>query len=231
MRGVTLLEFLVGVSLFLLLLFFSYHAFDSQKHLLKNISAQTQPEDESNYRMLLIKHFLERSTRKLRVDPFLEGATIFFPDLSFGQSTQVNAFSVAHVTGLPAPFVRAGGNHAVPASAAIAKQKTYLMTGSDSTGNFAWSYGIAEAIWQTADGFTVKFKKLTAGTEPEKGTLIEVELHGFLFQNQTLYWVSPGGATQPYLSTLDSFSYTWNNPSLMIGWKRGPVQMEFQCVL
>lgn len=227
-----MLEFLAGVSLFLLLLFFSYHAFDAQKSILKNISAQTQPEEESNYRMLLIKHFLERSTQKLKVDPFLEGATVFFPDLSFGESPpQNNAFSVAHITGTPVPFLRTGANHQVPAGAAIAKQKTYLMTGSDSTGNFVWRYAVAEAISQTAGGFTVKFKKLTTGAELEKGTLIEVELHGFLFQNQTLYWISPGGAMQPYLSTIDSFEYTWNNPSLMIGWKRGAVQMEFRCAL
>jgi len=232
MRGVTLLEFLAGVSLFLLLLFFSYHAFDAQRHLLKNISAQTQPEEEFNYRMLLVKHFLERSAYKLKVDPFLEGATIFFPDLSFGESPpQKNAFSLAHVTGVPVSFVRADVHHKVPAGAAITKQKTYLMTGCDSAGNFAWNYGIAEDVWQTAEGFTVKFKKLTAGAELEQGTLIEVELHGFLFQNQTLYWISPGGATQPYLSTLDSFEYTWNKPSLTIGWKKGIVQMEFRCVL
>jgi hypothetical protein len=200
--------------------------------LLNNISARTQPEEESNYRMLLVKHFLERSTRKLKVDPLLEGATIFFPDLSFGESPpQANAFSVAHVTGLPISFVRDNANHKVPASAAITKQKTYLMTGSDNNGNFVWSYAIAEAVWQTAEAVTVKFKKLTAGLEIEKGTLIEVELHGFLFQNQTLYWISPGGAMQPYLSTMDSFEYTWNNPALTIAWKNGIVQTEFRCVL
>ena len=227
-----MLEFLAGVSLFFLLLFFSYHAFDAQNHLLKDISARTQPEEESNYRMLLVKHFLERSTRKLKVDPFLEGATIFFPDLSFGESPpQNNAFSVAHITGLPISFVREDPNHKVPATASITKQKTYLMTGCDSNGNFAWSYAIAEAVWQTAEGFTVKFKKLTSGTELEKGTLIEVELHGFLFQNQTLYWISPGGAMQPYLSTIDSFEYNWKNPSLTVAWKNGIVPMEFRCVL
>jgi hypothetical protein len=232
MRGVTLLEFLAGVSLFMLLLFFSYHAFDAQKYLLNDISARTQPEEESNYRMLLVKHFLERSTQKLKVDPLLEGATIFFPDLSFGESPpQTNAFSVAHVTGLPIFFVRESDNHKVAPTAAIAKQKTYLMTGSDSNGNFLWSYAIAEAVWQTAEGFTVKFKRLTAGAELEKGTLIEVELHGFLFQNQTLYWISPGGAMQPYLSTIDSFEYNWNKPALTIAWKNGIVQTEFRCVL
>jgi hypothetical protein len=232
MRGVTLLEFLAGVSLFLLLLLFSYHAFDAQNFLLNNVSARTQPEEESNYRMLLVKHFLERSTQKLKVDPFLEGATIFFPDLSFGEGPpQKNAFSVAHITGLPISFVREGANHKVPASAVIAKQKNYLVTGCDSNGNFAWTYASAEAVWQTAEGFTVTFKKLTSGAEIEKGTLIEVELHGFLFQNQTLYWISPGGAMQPYLSTIDSFEYNWNNPALTIGWKNGIVQMEFRCVL
>ena len=232
MRGVTLLEFLAGILLFTLLLFFSYHAFDAQRYLLKDVTAYTQPEEESNYRMLLVKHFLERSTRKLKIDPLLEGATIFFPDLSFGESPpQTNAFSVAHVTGLPISFVREGPNHKVASMAAVTKDRIYLMTGSDSNGNFLWSYAIAESVWQTAEGFTVQFKRLTSGAELEKGTLIEVDVHGFLFQNQTLYWISPGGAMQPFLSTIDSFEYTWNNPALTIGWKNGLVKMEFRCVL
>jgi hypothetical protein len=232
MRGVTLLEFLAGASLFFLLLFFSYHAFDSQKHLLKDITIRTEPEEESNYRMLLIKHFLERSSRKLKVHPFLEGATIFFPDLSFGESpSQENAFSIAHVTGQPVCFIRDDPNHKLPAGTVITKGKTYLMTGSDNNGNYAWSYATAEDIWQTDEGFTVKFNKLTTGAEIDKGTLIEVELHGLLYQNETLYWISPGGALQPYLSGIDSFEYNWSNPDLTIAWKYGIIQMEFRCVL
>ncbi len=226
-----MLEFMAGISLFLALLFFSYHAFDSQRRLLQNIIARTEPEEESNYRLLLIKHFLERSSQRLKVDPFLEGATIFFPDLSFGKEPQKNAFSVAHVTGLPFPFLRSGMHYNVPAGSAIQQDKMYLLAGSDGAGNYSWNYARIEQISTTTEGFSVNFKPYTSGPEPIQGTLIEVEVHGFLFQNQTLYWISPGGALQPYLSSVNSFDYVWCDGSLTVRWETGLTQMEFRCAL
>jgi hypothetical protein len=231
MRGVTLIEFITAISLFFVLLFFSYHAFDSQRRLLKQITVRTQPEEESNYRLLLIKHFLDRSSQRLKVDPFLEGAPIFFPDLSFGKTVLKNAFSVAHATGLPISFQRSGNEYKVPPNALLQTQKTYLMTGCDAGGNFGWNYASTEEIRTTTEGFTVRFKPYTSGPELEQGKLIEIEIHGFLFQNQTLYWVSPGGSLQPYLSSLDSFDYIWSDGSLTVHWKTGLIEMEFRCAL
>src|SRR6185295_10121487 len=117
MKGVTLLEFLVAISLFSLILFLSYHSFEEQRSVVNQIESRTRPEEESNYRMLLIKHFVEKSSSRLKVDPFLEGAQIFFPDLSFGSAPQKNAFSIAHVVGEPFPFVHSGNSWQVPLTA------------------------------------------------------------------------------------------------------------------
>lgn len=228
----TLLEFVAGLSLFLVLLFFGYHAFDSQTRLIKNMKARTEPEQESNYRLLLIKHFLERSSERLRGDPFLEEAPIFFPDLSFGKSTQKNAFSVAHVTGSAAlPFVRSGFHYKVQPGAPIDPEKTYLIAGSDMGGNLSWNYAKADQVLPSAQQTLVRMEPYTNNPEVQKGSLLEVEIHGLLFQNQTLYWISPGGAPQPYLTPVDSFEYIWNEPALTIRWKTGLIRMEFRCAL
>ena len=231
MRGVTLLEFLAGLSLFLVLLFFSYHAFDSQTRLIKNVSARTEPEQESNYRLLLIKHFLERSSLRLRGDPFLEGAPIFFQDLAFGKSVQSNAFSVVRVTGLVLPFERSGFHYKLQSGAGVNPDKTYLITGSDSAGDFSWNYARIDQILPSAQQTLVRMEPFTMNPEVQKGSLIEVEIHGFIFQNQTLYWISPGGAYQPYFTPLDSFEYTWSEPNLTVRWKKGLIRMEFRCAL
>src|SRR5687768_3129628 len=231
MRGVTLLEFMAALSLFLGILFFSYHAFDSQRRLLGNLQARAIPEQESNYRLLLIKHFLERSSEGFQLDPMLESSPIFFPDLQFGASPQGNAFSVAHVTGQPFPFLRSGAAHTLNSDAVIQEDKTYLLAGSDFSGAFSWNYAIAGRVTPTANGLIVDFNVITANPEIEKGKLIEVEIHGFLYQDQTLYWVSPGGAAQPYLSALAHFEYAWNDPALLVRWKKGLMETEFRCTL
>jgi hypothetical protein len=231
MRGVTLLEFLAGLALFLVLLFFSYHAFDMQTRLIKNISARTEPEQESNYRLLLIKHFLERSSLRLRGDPFLERAPIFFQDLSFGKSAQSNSFSIARVIGLVLPFVRSGFHYKLQPGAALNQDKTYLVAGSDSGGDFSWNYTRLDQVLPSAQQTLVRMEPFTMNPEVQRGNLIEVEIHGFVFQNQTLYWISPGGAYQPYFSPLDSFEYDWHEPNLSVRWKTGLIQMEFRCAL
>lgn len=231
MRGMTLLEFMAGVLLFLLLMLLSYHAFDAQIRLLRNIRSRTEPEQESNYRLLLIKHFLERSSQRLRGDPFLEGAKIFFPDLSFGKSPQKNAFSVAHVTGVPFPFIRSGFHYKLEAAARVQSEKTYLVAGSDAGGNFAWNYARAEQVVASAQSILARLEPYTSNSEVQTGSLVEVEIHGFCFQNQTLYRVSPGGALQPYLPDLDSFEYIWNEPLLTVRWKNGTIDTEFRCIL
>ena len=229
MRGLTLMEFMASVSLFLVLLFFGYHAFDSQRRLLNNVNEQIVPEKESNYRLLLIKHFLERSSLRLRVDPLLEGAPIFFPDLKFGTNPQKNAFSIAHVTGIPYSFLRSGAHYRVASGAVLEEDKTFLMAGSDIDGNFSTNYVQADQVWTTTEGLNVRFDSLTTNPEIVKGKLIEVEIHGFLYQNQTLYRISPGGALQPYLSSLDAFQYTIQNQFLTVRWQSGAIQMEFRC--
>src|SRR5687767_3558669 len=119
MRGVTLIELLAGMSLFLILLYFSFHAFDSQQKLLQTIAVRSQPEQESNFRLLLVKHFLERSSRQLKVDPLFEGIPIFFSDLAFGKTVEPHAFSVVHISGDPIPFARTGIHHKMPLGAGV----------------------------------------------------------------------------------------------------------------
>jgi hypothetical protein len=231
MRGATLLEFVAGISLFLVLLTLSYHAFDAQRRLLNRMEERVTPEEESNYRMLLVKHFLDKCSHKLKVDPFLETVPAFFPDLVFGQSPQKSAFSVIHVTGIPIRFERSGASARVPVNSGVQAGKTYMLAGSTDAGEFGWSCELAEKTWSTTTGEMLTLKNLSGTPSPQKGTLIEVEVHGFSFQNQTLYWISPGGALQPYLRSLDSFAYEWLPPTLTVQWTKGPVKMEFRCAL
>jgi prepilin-type N-terminal cleavage/methylation domain-containing protein len=231
MKGVTLLEFLVAISLFSLILFLSYHSFEEQRSVVNQIESRTRPEEESNYRMLLIKHFIEKSSGRLKADPFLEGAQIFFPDLSFGSEPQKNAFSIAHIVGEPFPFIHSGNSWHVPLTSGVEKKKTYLLAGSDSSGNFGWIYCTADQVSSATDHLTVTFTTLMQGAIPEKGTLIEAEIHGVLLQNHTLFWMSPGGSQQPYFDGLDNFEYTWNNPMLTIAWQKGAIKAEFRCAL
>jgi prepilin-type N-terminal cleavage/methylation domain-containing protein len=231
MKGVTLLEFLVAISLFSLILFLSYHSFEEQRFVVNQIESRTRPEEESNYRMLLIKHFVEKSSSRLKVDPFLEGSQIFFPDLSFGSVTQKNAFSIAHIVGDPFPFIHFGNSWKVPLTSEVERSKTYLLAGSDSSGNFGWVYCTADQVYSGTDYLTVTFTPLMQKPLPEEGTLIEVEIYGVLFQNHTLFWISPGGSQQPYFDGLDSFEYTWNNPMVTIAWQKGAIKAEFRCVL
>ena len=231
MRGVSLIELLAGMSLFLLLLFFSYHALDLQQRVLKRMVIRSQPEQESNYRLLLMKHFVERSSRKLRIDPVFEDVPVFFTDLSFGKTSLPNAFSVAHVTGVPVPFVRFATYYKMPAGSAIEEKNTYLLAGADSAGNFTWTYARAEKVWVIPEGIAATFQPLTANADPQTGKLIAVEIHGFLFKEQTLYWVSPAGTLQPYLSSLESFEYSCARNLLRFRWKAGETEMEARCVL
>jgi prepilin-type N-terminal cleavage/methylation domain-containing protein len=231
MRGVTLLEFLVAISLFSLILFLSYHSFEEQRFVVNQMESRTRPEEESNYRMLLIKHFVEKSSQRLKVDPFLEGAQIFFRDLSFGAEPQKNAFSIAHIVGNPFPFVHSASSWKVPLTSGVERKKTYLLAGSDNSGNFGWTYCIADSVSSGADSLIVNFTPLLQGPILEKGTFIEVEIHGVLFQNHTLFWISPGGSQQPYFDGLDNFEYEWNNPMLTIAWEKGVIKAEFRCAL
>jgi hypothetical protein len=231
MRGVTLLEFLVGMSLFLVLMFFGYHAFDLGRKLHRNIASRTRPEIESNYRLLLMKQLLERSSERLRVHPFLEGAPVFFPDLSFGTKPQANSFSVARVTGLPILLMRSGSNYKMQAGAVLQEEKIFLLAGSDGAGNYCWNYARTEQISKVGEDTFARFHFYTTNPQVEKGVCTEVEIYGFLFQNQTLYAVSSGGALQPFLSPLDSFEYNRNNDTLTIRWQSGAIGVEFRCVL
>jgi prepilin-type N-terminal cleavage/methylation domain-containing protein len=232
MRGMTLLELLVAISLFSVIVFVSYHAFEEQRVVLKGMESRARPETESNFRMLVIKHFLERSSGKFRIDPFLEKADFFFPDLSFGSQPESGKFSAAVVTGTPIRFIRSGSNVMVATGSPVEKKKTYLLAGRDSAGSFGWRYDECEQISTTASGIVVTLKSLeTKAPTLENGTLIEIEIHGFAYQNSTLYWISPGGAMQPYFNDLDRFEYTWNKPTLTVTWQKGELQTEFRCEL
>ncbi len=229
MKGVTLLEFFLTVSFFLTILFFGYHAFDLQKDLLVRTISRTRPEEESNYRAILLKHLIEDSSRKLQIDSMLEGATIFFEDLAFGNQARTDAFSVVHVQGSPVHFLNSGSDYTVPSGSRIVPGNNYLLAGSDSNGNYGWGYYKALQVSNTASTLALKLQPLQSDPRLEKGTLIEVEIHGFLFKNSTLYRISSGGATQPFLEPLDEFRYSWDGTVLTVTWRRGAISMEFKC--
>jgi prepilin-type N-terminal cleavage/methylation domain-containing protein len=230
MRGVTLLELLVGITIFSVIVFLTYHTLERQRNLLNGMESRARPENESNYRLLVIKHFLEHSSERFRTDPFLESAGFFFPDLSFGSEPDPAKFSAAVAIGQPMRFVRSGSSVLVALGSPVEKSKAYLLAGADSDGNFAWSYDRCAKVSNSPTGLILQLQPLqTSPSALEKGTLMEAEIHGFVYQNNILYWISPGGAMQPYFSNLDAFEYTWNKPILAVRWQKGEARTEFLC--
>ena len=200
--------------------------------MLSGVESRARPETESNFRMLVIKHFLERNSQRFKTDPFLGNAEVFFPDLRFGTQPDAKSFSAAILIGSPVHFIRAGANVMVPAGSPVQKKKTYLLAGSDAQGIFGWRYDECEQVSNQPAGLILQLKSPQPSPPVlNSGALIEVEVHGFLYQNNTLYWVSPGGAMQPYFNNIDRFEYTWNKPTLVVRWQKGALQTEFRCEL
>lgn len=227
MKGFSLLELLIAVSFFLVILLAGYKTFDSQKCLFDETLIRTRPEEESNYRLLVLKDLILLSSGKLKRDPMLEAAPFFFQDLRLGEQQRTDSFSFAYPVGNALPFQREGKLFRIPASPVVQTQRHFLLAGLDCNGSYNWNYGITRKITPHSMEQRVQLKFLLDKPLLDFGTMIECAINGFLFEDNMLYWVSPSGRTLPFFGPLEDFRYEWNGLQLKVCWQKEPVNAEF----
>jgi hypothetical protein len=225
MRGFTLLEILVATLLFLVILIVGHEAARLEKDLILATRAATAPEKECDYRLIVLKHFLEGSSETFKSDKFLEPVPTFFNDLNFGQSPRTDAFSVTIADGSPQRFVRDGSLYRMFVSLKVGDM--LLLGGLTESNHFGWNYAQIRQV----QGDLVEMNFFLPHETLDKGAWIKIEMHGFLFKQETLYWISPAGQVAPFLSPLNDFHFSWVQPQLTISWRSGLSDLEFQSTL
>lgn len=220
--GFSLLELLVATSFFCVILLAGYAAVDSQSFLCSLSAERTRPEEESNYRILVLKNLLQESTAAFRQDPLTAEIPYFFPDLNFGQSQEEDHFSVAVPARTPLRFIRnTAGNLLVPARAPLLQTEEVVAQGGSCGERFCWSFARIDSTTLSQGVQELQVSAFLTGETPQIGSLIAVELHGFEFRNNILYWISPSGTAEPFWGPLDEFQYEQNNHQLTLSWKTG----------
>ena len=204
---------------------------DRERDFLVQMSRWTRPEQESNYRLLLLRNLLQDTSQQLKRNAFLQNVPYFFHDLNFGQTQRSDAFSFVRTISGPMWFRREGGWYHIPKSPLLKTGTTLLLAGSDATGRFQWNF--ARVLLDDPGGPTqrLKLKFFLPHPEIDSGSFLQAEIHGFLWKNKTLYWVSPSGSLSPYFGSLDEFSYSFSGSQLMISWRIAEVSAEFRSTL
>ena len=231
MKGFSLLEFVAATSLFLVIVLFGYQNFDFEQQLSLQILHRTRPEQESNYRLLVLNGLLRNCSEKLKQDPLLENVPVFFSDLALGKEAREDAFSIVRPVGLPEPFVKTGTLYRVPLDSSLQEGKLVAMAGATDEGLFGWNYAKVARLVAKPDQLLLKLDSLKEKPLLLDGSLIEVEFHGFLFRNQTLYWITQSGQTEPFFGPLEGFHYTWKDPQLFLFWETDFVSVQFPITL
>ena len=229
MKGFSLLEFLAGSSIFLAGLLLMYSNVDTEKDLLDRSIARTRPEEESNYRLLILKNLLQDSATGFSADPFLEHAPHFFPDLDFGIATRADAFSIARPLASIVSFQLATKTTVVCARPYPLQTGDILaLAGVTNAGNFDWNYARVKQAFSDRT-YSVEFE-LTRDP-PVAGSLVNVQVDGFVFQNSSLYWVTGSGPLQPFFGPIDDFRYLWNGRQLTVFWRTGSIEADITATL
>lgn len=226
-RGFSLIEFAVATSFFLVLILTGYGAVSTENDLLAAMIARTRPEEESNYRLLVIGAFFQNASAQFKKNFLLQETPFFFPDLQFGQKPVVNEFSIARPLSDPIPFERDLNAYRIPLGIAIQPGNLVVLSGVNGSSNFDWNYARILKVTPDVSSQILNLQFLLARTQLDSGVLAETEIHGFSFRNQYLYWISPKGQPSPYFGKLDAFSYQWSPPQLKIFWQKGLITSDF----
>lgn len=226
-RGFSLLEFLVASSIFAGVILGGYEFLDHELRLHRHILRLTRPEAELNYRMLIVRTFLEDATRGREADPFLAQAPAVFPDLQFGQEPEDRAFSVACPIGGPVRFARDGTALRVSGAGPFQAGTVILLAGATDSGEYLWDYLRLEVVTATGVDQLLQGVSLLDRSLPDLGTLIPVELHGLAFRDGTLYWVQPSGTLSPF-TDLDDFHCSQIGKLIQINWELGNIRSSFR---
>jgi len=231
MKGFSLLEFLVATTLFFSIVFAGYASWNSEKDLLGEVLQRSRPEEESNYRLLILQNLILNASDGFRQNLFLEKAPFFFPDLDFGQSPVPNAFSVVRPLGPSIRFERAGGAYRIPAVPALNPGSVVVMAGCSDTGQYDWNYARVSSVSVSGNDQNLTLNFFLSRSKLDFGSLMEVEIDGFSYQSQTLYSISPSGQSEPFFGPLDEFQYSWKSPQLRIFWRAGLIEAHFTTTL
>lgn len=226
-KGFSLLEFLIATSFFLIIVFTAYKTVATERDLFLGMAARTRPEEESNYRLLVIKAFFQNASAAFKKDALLAEAPFFFPDLQFGQVPNPAEFSIARPVSDPVPFVREISLYRIPFGIPLPVGSLLLLAGVNAGNAFDWNYARIISIQTGASDQKLQLHLLLARSQLDSGRLVPVDLHGFSLRNQTLYWISPAGQPAPYFGKLDDFSYVWNSTQLKMAWRKGLVASTF----
>jgi hypothetical protein len=221
-RGFSLLEFLVATSFFCIILLAGYEVLDSQQFLLSQMEIRTSADQKSNYRILVLRNLLQDAAAGFQQDGLTEGIPYFFSDLNFGRSEKPASFSVALPRAGPRHFATdpfSGLIQTEPASEL--KPSTIVALGGQCGDDFCWNYGRITSTIPAYGMLQLHLDFLVPGEIPSAGALILVELHGFQFANNTLYWISPAGQAEPFWPSLSDFHYEYSSRLLTLSWKTG----------
>jgi len=231
MRGFSFLEFLIAAHFCLLLLLTGYGMLDRQTNFLAKMSSWTRPEQESNYRLLLLRNLMQDSSQQLKRNAFLQNVPFFFPDLNFGVDQRKDAFSFARPLSGPVWFRREGTWYHVPKSSSLKAGGTVLLGGSDTGGHFEWNYARVLLVDQSGPTQKLKLKFILAHAEMDSGSLMQTEIHGFVWRSNTLYWVSPSGSLSPFFGPMEEFSYNLSGSQVTIFWRSAGIAAHFRSTL
>lgn len=221
-RGFSFLEFLVATSFFCIILLAGYAAMDSQRYLISQTETRTLSEQSANYRVLVLRNLLQDASAGFRQNGLTGNIPIFFSDLDFGRSEQPSAFSVALARGNPRRFITdpfSGLIHTEPASEL--KTAAIVALGGVCGDHFCWNYARILSASSSPGALHLDLDFLAPGDAPETGFLMLVELDGFQYTDNTLYWISPSGQAEPFWPSLDDFQYEYSSNSLILTWKTG----------
>jgi hypothetical protein len=228
MSGTSLVEFLCAISLLLILIFSGYNALDLQRNLSNWIIERTRPEEESNYRLLVVRSYFHQSGNRLRKDPLLSAMPLCFPDLDFGRNPVPDAFSIIQAIEDPVPFRNEGSICRVPAGAPVEAGSSIALAGSDLTGAFGWNFARVMEVTDTPAARELGLEFYLNDPVLLRGSAAVVAIHGFSFANNTLYLVSPAGQNQPFLHNLSEFRYEITSGEIKVFWRKGRITSSFE---
>lgn len=222
-RGFSLLEFMIATTFLMIVIVSGFGALDFERGFIHRMDGRTAFEQESNYRMTVIKALLDDSSQRLKPDVFLERAPTCFPGVDFGQEPATDSFSIARPVSRPNRFERDGETFVT--ERALEDQKhIVLLAGLDLEASYQWNYGRV-ASTEPPCRYNIAF--LLDKPPLEAGALVEVEMYGVQFRNSTVYLLNPGGSGSPFFSRVDSFAYELQPPHVRVQWSRKSVRTEF----
>lgn len=228
MRGFSLLEFLLGMTLFLFLLIYGYSSFDQESKLIDGITIRCRPEEESNYRLLVLKNLFQDALIPFQRDWRLAEVPIFFTDLNFSKEVRTDSFSVARSNGPALDFALNSGWIETAQPFSFSKGDLLVMAGSTAASAFDWNYALVADV---ASPQKMKIDPLLTRDVVVSGSLMKVEIDGFRYRKGTLYFVPFSGPSQPFFGPLESFQYIWQPPQLTISWRAGLITSNFRATL